>query len=99
MDEPQNSSAARRRCQQCGAELQGGQPGEFCPQCLLKTGLATHPQTGPAGTLVVSAERLAHGLPKPGEPFGHYRIVRTLGGGGMGTVLKPTIWRTGAASP
>ena len=88
MNEPQSSSADQRRCPQCGVALPGDLPPELCPKCLLKTGLDTQTQTGPAGTIIVSAESLSPGLPHLGEQLGHYRIVRSLGSGGMGTVFE-----------
>jgi serine/threonine protein kinase len=88
MNESQSSSSTGRQCPQCGAELPGDLPPEFCPKCLLKTGLATQPQAGPKGTILVSAAAFPPGLPQPGEELGHYRIVRSLGGGGMGNVFE-----------
>ncbi|HWX21443.1 MAG TPA: protein kinase [Candidatus Binatia bacterium] len=88
MTEPAKNSTAGKRCPQCGAELPANLPPDLCPRCLLKTGLATQPQTGPGGTVVIPAEPLSRGLPQPGEQLGHYRIVRSLGGGGMGAVFE-----------
>jgi eukaryotic-like serine/threonine-protein kinase len=88
MSEPQINSSAGRQCPQCGAELPGDLPPALCPKCLLKTGLATEAQTGSKGTIIVTAANLAPGLPQLGEQLGHYRIVRTLGSGGMGTVFE-----------
>jgi eukaryotic-like serine/threonine-protein kinase len=88
MNEPPSNVSAGRRCPKCGAELPGDLPLELCPKCLLKAGLPTQPGFGPKGTIVVSAEALAPGLPQPGDLLGHYRIVRSLGGGGMGNVFE-----------
>lgn len=88
MNEAQNSSSGERHCPQCGAELPGELSPELCPKCLLKTGLATQPQTGPRGTIIVTAEHVLPGLPHPGEQLGHYRVIRSLGSGGMGTVFE-----------
>ena len=88
MPEPQNQTSAGRRCPQCGAELPGNLPPDLCPKCLLKTGLTTRPQSGPSGAVSASVARGSRGLPEPGEQLGHYRIVRSLGGGGMGTVFE-----------
>jgi eukaryotic-like serine/threonine-protein kinase len=88
MSELQNASSAGRRCPQCGSELPGDLAPELCPKCLLKTALATEPQIAPRGTIRISAEKLDPGLPQSGERLGHYRIVCSLGGGGMGKVYE-----------
>ncbi len=88
MSEQPKDSGAGRRCPQCGAELPANLPSQLCPKCLLKTGLDTEPQTGPTGTIVVGADRISSALPQPGEQLGHYRILRSLGGGGMGAVFE-----------
>lgn len=78
-----------RKCPRCGTELPAGLPAEFCPKCLLEAGLKTEPERGPGGTVVVPGPELkSRGLPQPGELFGHYRIVRVLGTGGMGAAFE-----------
>lgn len=73
------------RCTACGAELSPNLPSALCPKCLLNAGMtpgncATLPYAAPA-------QRLPS-LPKPGEQFGRYRIIRQVGMGGMGAVFE-----------
>jgi eukaryotic-like serine/threonine-protein kinase len=88
MAENDKEDSARRTCPQCGAELPDNVPPERCPKCLLKAGLSTQPMAGPGGTAAgPAAKAKSPGLPQPGDEFGHYRVVRLLGAGGMGAVF------------
>ncbi|MCU0784579.1 MAG: protein kinase [Verrucomicrobia bacterium] len=90
------TSPSGRKCPQCGAELPGNVPPELCPKCLLKTGMGTQPATGPNGTVTLTPrEAKSRGLPQPGEQFGHYRIGRLLGQGGMGAAFEADDLDTG----
>jgi uncharacterized RDD family membrane protein YckC len=82
------------RCAKCGNVL-SDTLGGHCPGCLLKEGLAES-STGSSGQATVAYQsrpaEIAAGrtdaLPRPGQDFGAYHIVRALGRGGMGSVFE-----------
>lgn len=75
-------------CQACGTPLPDGAPPEQCPKCLLAAGLSTERIHGPSAASGQTQATRSHELPRPGELFGHYRISRFLGQGGMGAVFE-----------
>jgi hypothetical protein len=75
-------------CARCGAALPARLPAGLCPKCLLAAGLGTQPQTGPEDTVIMPETASLRGFPQPGESFGHYRLVRLLGQGGMGVIFE-----------
>src|SRR5512141_3011588 len=89
----EGASSEKGRCATCGAELAGQTASGLCPKCLLKAGLGQAP-AAQAETQVVHAGPTAESL-HPGEEFGHYRVIRALGGGGMGTVFEAEDLETG----
>jgi hypothetical protein len=83
-------------CPTCGTRLPIATPPEFCPACLLQAGLRSEEGMHPTGTICIQPDRpnpsdrtnTSKGLPRAGEQFGPCKLLRLLGGGGMGVVYE-----------
>lgn len=71
-------------CSACGTALPANLPPALCPKCLLKAGLPSQAATLENAT----PARPSRTMPQPNEQFGHYRIIRQIGQGGMGAVFE-----------
>ena len=69
-------------CPHCQTELSSDSPAGLCPKCLILGALDSSAGTIESGTQTIDTTATADGE----EDFGFYRILRTLGEGGMGTV-------------
>ena len=76
---------ATNTCSACGTAFPANLPPALCPKCLLKAGLPSQ-----AATLedTTTQTRPLRTMPQPNEQFGHYRIIRQIGQGGMGAVFE-----------
>ena len=86
-----------KSCPVCGTSLPNLESPGPCPKCLLAAGLSTARtiRLSPAGETPGAPSFRSHELPRPGEFFGHYRIARLLGKGGMGAVFEAEDLETG----
>jgi eukaryotic-like serine/threonine-protein kinase len=87
MNLPAASKTTPAVCPACGLALPPEARPSRCPRCLLRQGLPTQMDMSEA-TEIPPDPRADRVLPQPGEDFGHYRIIRLLGQGGMGTVFE-----------
>ncbi len=73
-------------CPSCGAALSSGTPEGLCPQCLLKDALAEDSDTTPPAHTDSTTLDPPHQTATPPSVIGPYKILDTLGEGGMGVV-------------
>ena len=79
------------RCPECGSPLQDEFARGLCPRCLMGFGLAASGgETETASVLGPKTRVSERKDPRftDGDDFGHFRIVRLLGQGGMGEVYE-----------
>ena len=89
MSADRNAESGGRRCPRCGAELPDGVAEDRCPKCLIGMAMDTMTDAGTTtGITTAPPGGRCGALPRPGETFGHYRIVRQLGAGGMGAAYE-----------
>jgi hypothetical protein len=79
------------RCPRCGNVLSGDLGGR-CPECLLQAGMMASSE-GASDPATIDYPRdgsteKGPTLPKAGQEFGGYHLIRALGQGGMGTVFE-----------
>lgn len=87
-DQARGTAAAPVRCPVCHQELPPHLPPSRCPHCLLRQALPSDLPDAAETTADAPAPAASQVRPQPGEAFGHYRIGRPLGDGGMGAVFE-----------
>jgi eukaryotic-like serine/threonine-protein kinase len=89
MSESVKTGLSEGQCPGCGMELPEQLASMLCPKCLFKAGLSTQFDVEPEAVPVVPrSSKSVMGLPQPSELFGHYKMIRLLGQGGMGVVYE-----------
>src|SRR5271157_5318600 len=88
VNEPVTKTVAVTQCPVCGRQLPPHVPPRRCPHCLLRQGLPTGPGEAPDDAGAATDLKADRAVPQRGETFGHYRIGRLLGQGGMGAVFE-----------